>query len=125
MSDTPDPFDQQIAALEAALKLPLPDDSRQRLATDLLALQAKRAARAAQGAAIQGTAEVSGTLYGNAIGVNLGTAQTFFGTQPPTAAGPQSAAQVTITGAGRNFLILRGVGIVYAIDMNELVNLCI
>src|SRR5438874_224476 len=35
ISDSPDALDQQIAALEAALQLPLPEDTRQRLMADL------------------------------------------------------------------------------------------
>ena len=79
-----DRLEQQIAALEAALRLPLPDATRAQLTQDVEKL---RAQKAASGAGIQGTAEVSGELYGNAIGVNLGTVQTFLGAPSPIASG--------------------------------------
>jgi hypothetical protein len=40
MSEPPDPLAQQIAALEAALRLPLPEESRRQLLDNLQALQA-------------------------------------------------------------------------------------
>ncbi len=83
MSESPDTLAQQIAALEAALQLPLPEESRRPLLANLQALQAQRSANAAGQAAIQGTANVSGTLRGTAVGVNLGTVQAFFGAAPP------------------------------------------
>ena len=86
MSESPDTLAQQIAALEAALQLPLPEESRRPLLANLQALQAQRSADDAGHAAIQGTANVSGELHGNAIGVNLGTVQAFFGAPPPAAA---------------------------------------
>jgi len=90
MSDDPNTLDQQIVALEAALRLPLPEESRQRLMADIQALRMRQVAHTRGQVAIQGTAEVSGELHGNAIGVNLGTVQAFSGSQPPAA--PASAA---------------------------------
>jgi hypothetical protein len=87
MSEPASSLDQQIAALEQALALPLPDTTRAQLEQDLRALHAQRS----KPASIQGSASVGGTLYGNVIGVNLGTAQTYFNTSPP-AAGQQPAA---------------------------------
>lgn len=81
MSESSDVLAKQIAALEAALQLPLPTESRQRLIADIQALRTQQVAHAA----IQGTADVSGVLHGNAIGVNLGTVQSFFGSPPPAA----------------------------------------
>jgi hypothetical protein len=91
MSDAPNTLDQQIAALEAALQLPLPEESRQRLLADIQALRMRQAAYAAGHAAIQGMAEVSGELHGNAIGVNLGTVQSFFDSPPPAATEPSAS----------------------------------
>src|SRR5262245_52819908 len=84
-------LDQQIAALEDALKLPLPDAARAQLEQQLRALQAQRSA---QGAPIHGDVDVSGTLHGAAVGVNLGTVQTYFGASPP-APGAKPAAEVS------------------------------
>jgi hypothetical protein len=53
MSDHLDPLSQQIAALESALRLPLPDATRAQIEQDLRALRQRRAA------AIQGTVSVS------------------------------------------------------------------
>ena len=95
MSDHSDPLDRQIAALEDALKLPLPDATRAQIEQDLRTLRAQRSAQlaGAAGAPIEGRAEVSGTLYGNAIGVNLGTVQTYLGAPlPAPGAQPSSAA---------------------------------
>ncbi len=39
MSESPDTLAQQISALEAALKLPLPEESRRQLLADLRALR--------------------------------------------------------------------------------------
>jgi hypothetical protein len=89
MSDTPDALAQQIAALEAALQLPLPEESRQQLIDNLQALRKQQAPPAA----IQGTTDVSGTLHGTAIGVNLGTVQTIFSSSP--AAAGASASDVS------------------------------
>jgi hypothetical protein len=80
MPDSADALDQQIAALEAALQLPLPADTHQRLMADLRAL---RDQRAAGGGTLQGATTVSGTLHGAAVGVNQGTVQVFFGAAPP------------------------------------------
>ncbi len=93
MSEHADQLDQQIAALEAALSLPLPADARQRLMADLRALRDQRATHAG-GAAIQGTTEVSGTLQGVAVGVNLGTVQAFSST-PSFASAAQPAPTVS------------------------------
>ncbi len=86
MDDTQNSLDQQIAALEAALQLPLPEESRRQLTANIQALRARQA--------IHGTADVSGTLHGNAIGINLGTVQTIFGSLPPAATG-SSASEVS------------------------------
>jgi phosphatidylethanolamine-binding protein (PEBP) family uncharacterized protein len=93
MSDNHDELDRQIAGLEDALKLPLPDATRAQLQQDLERLRARQAA--SSGGSIQGTADVSGTLYGNAIGVNLGTVQAYFGPQPPAGSGNQPPPQVS------------------------------
>ena len=93
MSDTPATLDQQIAALEAALQLPLPEESRRQLLANLQGLRMRQAAHA-EHAAIQGSTNVSGELHGNAIGVNLGTVQSFFGSSPPIATG-STASEVS------------------------------
>lgn len=92
MSEHPDPLDQQIAALEDALKLPLPEATRAQIEQDVRMLRARRSAQLTEpaGAQIVGTTNVSGTLHGNAVGVNLGTVQTFLGASPPAAAGQSS-----------------------------------
>jgi hypothetical protein len=72
-----DTLAQQIAALEAALQLPLPEEARQHLLANLKALQA---AAAPTGDVVagdkvvdpQGTVNVSGIAH-IAVGVNLGT----------------------------------------------------
>jgi hypothetical protein len=89
MSESPDALAQQNAALEAALLLPLPEESRRNLMADIQALRKQQVSHPA----MQGTAEVSGTLHGNAIGVNLGTVQTIFGA--PAAAVGLSASDVS------------------------------
>ena len=66
MSDSPDARAQQIAALEATLKLPLPDAARRPLEAELARLYAARDV-------VKGTTNVSGTVHGVAVGVNLGT----------------------------------------------------
>jgi hypothetical protein len=83
MSEAPETLAQQIAALEEALKLPLPATTRAQIEQDLRALHEWRGAQPGD-AAIQGTANVSGTLHGNAIGVNLGSVQHYVGAAPPT-----------------------------------------
>ena len=88
MSDTPASRDQQIAQLEQALKLPLPEATRTQIQQDLARL---RAEQAAAGGGIHGTADVSGTLYGSAVGVNLGTVQNYYGATPPAAPGERPA----------------------------------
>lgn len=71
MSDAPNPpqLHHQIAALEAALRLPLPEDTRQRLLADL------RALRALPAGDVRGTVELRGDarIEGVVVGVNLGT----------------------------------------------------
>lgn len=96
MSDSSDPLDHQIAALVEALKLPLPTATHVQIEQDLRALQAQRAAQLAgtAGATITGTTNVSGTLHGNAIGVNLGTVQTFSGAALP-APGQQNTSSAS------------------------------
>lgn len=96
MINPSDPLDRQIAALEDALKLALPDATRAQIEQDLHVLRAQRSAQLAglSSAPIEGRTEVSGTLQGNAIGVNLGTVQSFFGTAP-AAPGGQTAADAS------------------------------
>jgi len=89
MSESSTDLAEQIAALEAALQLPLPEEARRQLIDNLQALRKRQAPHAA----IQGTADVSGTLHGNAIGVNLGTVQTIFG--PPPASAAASASDIS------------------------------
>jgi hypothetical protein len=86
MSNPSDSLDQQIAALEEALKLPLPEATRVQIEQDVRALRTQRSAQLAGtvGAKIEGRTDVSGTLHGAAIGVNLGTVQTAFGASPLT-----------------------------------------
>lgn len=71
MSDAPNPsqLHDQIAAIEAALQLPLPEDTRQRLIADL------RVLRALPADDVRGTIELRGDarIEGVAVGVNLGT----------------------------------------------------
>jgi hypothetical protein len=45
MSDHPDPLDQQIAALESALRLPLPDATRAQIERDLRGRAGRRSPR--------------------------------------------------------------------------------
>ena len=92
MSTSSDSRDQQIAQLEDALKLPLPEATRAQIQRDLDRL---RAEKAAAGGGIHGTADVSGTLYGSAVGVNLGTVQNDYGGQPPGATNTALPAGVT------------------------------
>ena len=73
MSDSPDALAQQITELEATLKLPLPDAARRPLEAELARLYAARAVA-------KGSANVSGTVNGAAVGVNQGTIQNFFTT---------------------------------------------
>ncbi|HEY3230261.1 MAG TPA: NACHT domain-containing protein [Roseiflexaceae bacterium] len=71
MSDATDTRDQQIAALETALKLPLPEDTRQRLMADLRALRVAEAP--ALSAAVRGAVDVAGEARIDVVvGVNLG-----------------------------------------------------
>jgi hypothetical protein len=89
MSDQPDPREAQIAALEAALRLPLPESTLAQIAQDLRAL---REATAPTGDIVagdkvggdkvagdkivepQGTvSNDDGRIDGVAVGVNLGT----------------------------------------------------
>ncbi len=94
MSEPRDTLAQQIAALEAALQLPLPEDTRQRLMADLQALQAASAPAGdvvgdlvggdkVLGDQVAGEKRTAGPgavtlsddarLNGVAVGVNLGT----------------------------------------------------
>jgi hypothetical protein len=91
MSTSSDELARQVAALEEALKLPLPDASRRQLEQQLSELRARQAATPAAG--IHGTVNVPGTLYGSAVGINLGTVRTYSGT-PLEAAGAQPTANV-------------------------------
>lgn len=83
---------QQIAALTAALALPLPAETRRRIAQDLRALEAQQAS------GTSGTVNVTGTLHGNAVGVNYGTVQTIAGgaavARPAAAPGGPTAEEV-------------------------------
>jgi hypothetical protein len=79
MSDDPSALAQQIAALEAALQLPLPEDSRAQLSKKLRALQAATIFAGSTVAgdkviAILGTVNVSddARINGVAVGINLG-----------------------------------------------------
>jgi hypothetical protein len=65
----------QIAEIEALLQQPMPDIARRSLEATLQAL-----------CAVRGTASVGDTLHGNAVGVNYGIVQAFFGNQPPNGA---------------------------------------
>ncbi len=100
MSESPDTLAQQIAALEAALELPLPEESRRQLLDKLQALQA---AVAPTGDVVAGDKvggdKVTGDkiveprgavdlrdnarVTGVVVGVNTGAIQAFFGAQPP------------------------------------------
>ncbi|MBK9942479.1 MAG: hypothetical protein IPP13_12780 [Kouleothrix sp.] len=81
MPEDPTTLAAQIAALEAALQLPgLPAETQRQLREQLRALQAP--------SAIQGHVANGGDLHGNAVGVNYGTVQAFFGAPP----GPAAAA---------------------------------
>ena len=91
MSTSSDSRDQQIVQLEDALTLPLPEATRAQIQRDLDRLRAEKAAAAG----IHGTADVSGTLYGSAVGVNLGTVQNYYGSQPPGAGNAQAPSGVT------------------------------
>ncbi len=97
MSDSNESLTKQIAALEDALALPLPDATRAQIQHDLERLRTQQAALSA-GAQVDGTADVSGTLYGNAIGVNYGTVYTNLGAQPTAASGdrPSNVSQEQI-----------------------------
>lgn len=66
----------QIAQLEATLAQPLPDAVRAPLQQELARLRALQSG-------VYGTVTNTGMLQGNAIGVNLGTVQAFFGDAPP------------------------------------------
>jgi hypothetical protein len=87
MSNSNDTLTKQIAALEAALALSLPDATRTQIQHDLDRLRAQR-----DTGAVHGVVDVTGTLYGNAIGVNLGTAQNAIGAAPPAAPGDRPSA---------------------------------
>jgi hypothetical protein len=69
MSDDPNTRDQQIAAIEAALRLPLPEDTRLRLIADLRAMGAVPAGEVRGVIELRGDARIDGV----AIAVNLGT----------------------------------------------------
>jgi hypothetical protein len=86
MSNPSDSLDQQIAALEQALMLPLPAATRAQIEQDVRTLRAQRMTQRAEaaGTTIEGMTNVSGSLHGSAVGVNFGTVQTFSGTAPPT-----------------------------------------
>ena len=73
----PSSLAEQIAQLEAALTQPLPDSVRAPLQQELARLRALQSG-------MHGTVTNTGTLHGNAIGVNLGTVQTYFGSTPPS-----------------------------------------
>src|SRR5262245_3480540 len=80
MNDTREDQAQQIAEIEALLNQQMPDVARRSLEATL---QALRAAALPSADTTRGTVDVPGTLRGNAVGVNYGTVQAFFGTQPP------------------------------------------
>ena len=112
MSDSSDERDRQIAALEAALKLPLPEASRRRLMADLRALRDQRAA-GARGAVTPGAGDTHGTVNvgGNArpgvvVGVNLG--RIIYGADPTDAQREQLTRYLRRLAAKLQRLPLRG-----------------
>lgn len=87
--DQPTTLAEQIAQLEAALAQQLPDSVRAPLQQELARLRALQSG-------VHGTVTNSGTMQGNAIGVNLGTVQTFFGgSTPPDKPTSQPARSAT------------------------------
>jgi hypothetical protein len=87
MSDHSHPLASQIAALEAVLLLPLPADTRAQIEQDLRTLRAHGSASTRA----VGDANVSGTLYGNAVGANYGTVQAYIGAAPAVPADQPAA----------------------------------
>lgn len=83
MSTTDDERARTIAELEDALKLPLPDAARREIEARLKELRAAAPPAAPTSSTAQGTTNVNDTMHGNAVGVNYGTVQAFFGAQPP------------------------------------------
>jgi hypothetical protein len=107
MSDSHPSLDEQIAALESALKLPLPAETQTKLQQDLARLRAQQVGAAG----IQGNADVSGTLHGSAVGVNLGTVQNYYGSQPassPSGQPPAGITQEQVDGQRRLLVAHRG-----------------
>src|SRR5262249_44740226 len=82
---------RRIAEIEAGLEQPLPAITRQLLEQELEQLRARVAP--ASPTSPHGTTNVSGTLHGNAVGVNYGTVQTYLGASP--APGDQPSAGVS------------------------------
>ncbi|MFN8567522.1 MAG: hypothetical protein U0Z44_08390 [Kouleothrix sp.] len=74
MPNSPTTRGEQIAALEAALQLPLPEGTKQQIRAQLQKLQ--------DSDSNQGALENSGSLHGNAAAINFGTMQAFFGGVP-------------------------------------------
>lgn len=87
-------LDRQIAELEETLQMPLRESALQLVKKQLAELREERARLANAGAGVQGTVNNSGTLNGNAVGVNYGTTTSttnnnYYGTpstpiRPPT-----------------------------------------
>ncbi len=111
MSETPESIARQIAELESSLSQPLPDPIHRLVAQQLAALRQQHTALVTLNAAqtgdvrmgdvagrdvrkgAEGTTDVSGTMYGAAVGVNLGTIMIASGsTVPPPASGAVSQA---------------------------------
>jgi formylglycine-generating enzyme required for sulfatase activity len=99
MSDSLNDIDRQISELEADLEQVRSPRARAALEAELADLRTRRAALLNIGDHAQidslqtgdlagndltkGTVDVSGELRGQAVGVNYGTVQAFFGTKPP------------------------------------------
>jgi formylglycine-generating enzyme required for sulfatase activity len=115
MSEAPTPLAEQIAALEAALKLPLPEESRRQL---LASLQALRSTATIAGDAVagdkvagdkivepQGTVDVSGTAH-VAVAINLG--RIIYGIDPTDVQREQLTRYLRRLAAKHQRLPLRG-----------------
>jgi hypothetical protein len=104
MSETPEAIAQQIAELEVSLAQPLPEAVRRLVEQQLVALHQQVRVIDLHGAqtgdvtvgdvagrdvhkGTQGTTDLSGTLYGAAVGVNLGTIHVSHGASAPAPAG--------------------------------------
>src|SRR5215213_6637578 len=76
-------IDREIAEIEEALKLPLKEAAKRGLKVELRHLYIQKASSQTQKTApdpsSQGSVHVQHSMHGNAIGVNFGTVQAFFG----------------------------------------------